>query len=335
MKPVQWEEVADDSGELKSRATEIQMILKWGGDLTPLGRDQAEKVGAAFRHQMYPDSGNGGVLRLHSTYRHDLKIRASDEGRVMKTAAAFTKGLLELEGPLTPILASLVTVEERDRQMLDKGGNSRIQEDMDRCKAYLEENLQQNVEFDDELVTTLFPHCASSVRAALQRLGNPRQTLARIHKLIDGLCLQIEVLCRENGEWDNFSSVAGEESTTEHAVESAPECSLHLNETFSLMLDRWEKLNKDFRNKKTMSYDLTKVPDVYDMVRYDVLHNSHVGLTGIEELLRLARDFADVVVPQEYGISREEKVSIGYKMCGKRVVSLVWRARAQFTVFCI
>ena len=68
-----------------------------------------------------------------------------------------------------------------------------------------------------------------------------------------------------------------------------------------------------------MSYDLTKVPDVYDMVRYDVLHNSHVGLTGIEELLRLARDFADVVVPQEYGISREEKVSIGYKMCGTRI----------------
>jgi hypothetical protein len=33
----------------------------------------------------------GGILRLHSTFRHDLKIKASDEGRVMKTAAAFTK----------------------------------------------------------------------------------------------------------------------------------------------------------------------------------------------------------------------------------------------------
>ena len=47
---------------------------------------------------MYPDPSGGGVLRLHATYRHDLKIKASDEGRVMKTAAAFTKGLLELEG---------------------------------------------------------------------------------------------------------------------------------------------------------------------------------------------------------------------------------------------
>ena len=33
----------------------------------------------------------GGLLRLHSTYRHDLKIYSSDEGRVKMTAAAFAK----------------------------------------------------------------------------------------------------------------------------------------------------------------------------------------------------------------------------------------------------
>jgi inositol hexakisphosphate/diphosphoinositol-pentakisphosphate kinase len=32
-----------------------------------------------------------GFLRLHSTYRHDLKIYAADEGRVQTTAAAFLK----------------------------------------------------------------------------------------------------------------------------------------------------------------------------------------------------------------------------------------------------
>lgn len=35
-----------------------------------------------------------GLLRLHSTYRHDLKIYASDEGRVQMTAAAFAKVML-------------------------------------------------------------------------------------------------------------------------------------------------------------------------------------------------------------------------------------------------
>jgi inositol hexakisphosphate/diphosphoinositol-pentakisphosphate kinase len=95
MKPQKWNDDDDDgtgpgtsdhtdasAGESqKGLATEIQMILKWGGDLTPLGRDQAEVLGAKFRHLNYPDMENGGVLRLHSTYRHDLKIKASDEGR--------------------------------------------------------------------------------------------------------------------------------------------------------------------------------------------------------------------------------------------------------------
>lgn len=40
-----------------------------------------------------------GLLRLHSTYRHDLKIYASDEGRVQMTAAAFAKVKLQEHKP--------------------------------------------------------------------------------------------------------------------------------------------------------------------------------------------------------------------------------------------
>ena len=39
----------------------------------------------------YSSLPGSGFLRLHSTYRHDLKVYASDEGRVQMTAAAFTK----------------------------------------------------------------------------------------------------------------------------------------------------------------------------------------------------------------------------------------------------
>ena len=68
---------------------------------------QAEGLGKLFRTVMYPRYGpaGNGFLRLHSTYRHDLKIYTSDEGRVQTSAAAFTQGLLDLEGTsLTPIL---------------------------------------------------------------------------------------------------------------------------------------------------------------------------------------------------------------------------------------
>lgn len=61
------------------RDPSMVLILKWGGELTPAGRTQAEELGKAFRC-MYPTYGETpglGLLRLHSTYRHDLKVRPS------------------------------------------------------------------------------------------------------------------------------------------------------------------------------------------------------------------------------------------------------------------
>lgn len=68
------------------------MVVKWGGELTPLGLKIAQQAGEEFRERMYPKTGSdAGLLRLHSTYRHDLKLYSSDEGRVQMTA-----GVLEV-----------------------------------------------------------------------------------------------------------------------------------------------------------------------------------------------------------------------------------------------
>ena len=99
--------------------TAAQFVLKWGGELTPLGQMQATRLGAMARFALYPGEEDG-VLRLHASYRHDLKIYSSDEGRVQMTAAAFTKGFLALEGQLTPILASLVSKHTSITKMLDE-----------------------------------------------------------------------------------------------------------------------------------------------------------------------------------------------------------------------
>jgi hypothetical protein len=71
------------------RVKKLTLILKWGGDLTAVGQKQAEALGASFRRMHYPSSkeGDGGLLRLHSTFRHDLKIYTSDEGRVQVSVA--------------------------------------------------------------------------------------------------------------------------------------------------------------------------------------------------------------------------------------------------------
>ncbi|GIL60528.1 hypothetical protein Vafri_15076, partial [Volvox africanus] len=104
------------------RPGSLLLIVKWGGVLTHAGRAQAETLGVRFRTGMYPRAGpaGGGLLRLHSTYRHDFKVYSSDEGRVQTSAAAFTQGLLCLEGTaLTPILVSLVN---KDAAMLEAFG---------------------------------------------------------------------------------------------------------------------------------------------------------------------------------------------------------------------
>lgn len=37
IKPRSWEEITDDKGETSVKCTEVQLILKWGGNLTKLG----------------------------------------------------------------------------------------------------------------------------------------------------------------------------------------------------------------------------------------------------------------------------------------------------------
>lgn len=79
IKPTAWEDAAP--GE-DPRCREALLIVKHGGVLTHAGRVQTERLGQNYRMTMYPRYGpsGGGLLRLHSTYRHDLKIYSSGEG---------------------------------------------------------------------------------------------------------------------------------------------------------------------------------------------------------------------------------------------------------------
>ena len=80
------------------------------------------------------------------------------------------------------------------------------------------------------------------------------------------------------------------------------------------MHHRWDKLRRDVYSKKRNRFDLSKIPDIYDCIKYDIMHNNNIGLTGLNELYVLARRFADVLIPQEYGIDENTKVQIGQKI---------------------
>ncbi|XP_048473036.1 inositol hexakisphosphate and diphosphoinositol-pentakisphosphate kinase 2-like isoform X2 [Rhincodon typus] len=275
----------------------LLLVLKWGGELTPAGRVQAEELGRAFRC-MYP-GGQGdyagfpgcGLLRLHSTYRHDLKIYASDEGRVQMTAAAFAKGLLALEGELTPILVQMVKSANMNG-LLDSNSNS-LSSCQHRVKARLHEIMQKDQMFTEEDYTKLAPTGSASLINSMKLIQNPVSTCDRVYSLVQSLTSQIRKRLEDPKSAD---------------------LQLYHSETLELMLQRWSKLERDFR-MKSGRYDISKIPDIYDCIKYDVQHNSALKLEDTLELFKLSKALADIIIPQEYGINKEEKLDIAYAYC--------------------
>ncbi|XP_068629845.1 inositol hexakisphosphate and diphosphoinositol-pentakisphosphate kinase 2 [Battus philenor] len=279
----------------------LVLILKWGGELTPAGRIQAEELGRMFRC-MYPGGqgrhipGEGGtqglgLLRLHSTFRHDLKIYASDEGRVQMTAAAFAKGLLALEGELTPILVQMVKSANTNGLLDNDCDSSKVQ---NMAKARLHEAMQVDREFTEEDRARINPCASLSISAAMQLVNNPVRCCAHVHALIQNL-VQI-VLAKKD------------DPKTKDTI-------LYHGETWELMGRRWGKIEKDFCTKNK-SYDISKIPDIYDCIKYDLQHNQHtLQFDQAEELYMYAKYLADIVIPQEYGLTMQEKLTIGQGIC--------------------
>ncbi|XP_032295427.1 inositol hexakisphosphate and diphosphoinositol-pentakisphosphate kinase isoform X3 [Drosophila virilis] len=277
----------------------LVLILKWGGELTPAGRIQAEELGRIFRC-MYP-GGQGrsdysgtqglGLLRLHSTFRHDLKIYASDEGRVQMTAAAFAKGLLALEGELTPILVQMVK-SANTNGLLDNDCDSSKYQNL--AKGRLHELMQNDREFTQEDRELINPCNSKSITQALDFVKNPVDCCHHVHLLIRELL--------------HIISIKKDDPKTKDAI-------LYHGETWDLMRCRWEKIEKDFSTKSKL-FDISKIPDIYDCIKYDLQHNQHtLQYDQAEELYIYAKNLADIVIPQEYGLTPQEKLAIGQGIC--------------------
>ncbi|KFO90437.1 Inositol hexakisphosphate and diphosphoinositol-pentakisphosphate kinase 1, partial [Buceros rhinoceros silvestris] len=288
---------SEDEEARRESSPSLLLVLKWGGELTPAGRVQAEELGRAFRC-MYP-GGQGdyagfpgcGLLRLHSTYRHDLKIYASDEGRVQMTAAAFAKGLLALEGELTPILVQMVKSANMNG-LLDSDSDS-LSSCQHRVKARLHEIMQKDAEFCEEDYEKLAPTGSTSLLNSMMFIQNPVEVCNQVFTLIENLTSQIQKRLEDPKSAD---------------------LQLYHSETLELMLQRWSKLERDFRMKNGR-YDISKIPDIYDCIKYDVQHNCALKLEGTAELFKLSKALADVIIPQEYGINKEEKLEIAIGFC--------------------
>ncbi|XP_035839222.1 inositol hexakisphosphate and diphosphoinositol-pentakisphosphate kinase VIP2 isoform X3 [Helianthus annuus] len=324
LKPLKWVKVAKGDTE-EERPIEALMVLKYGGVLTHAGRKQAEELGRYFRNNMYPGEGTG-LLRLHSTYRHDLKIYSSDEGRVQMSAAAFAKGLLDLEGQLTPILVSLVS---KDSSMLDGLDNASIE--MEEAKARLNELITSGVKAAQANGSSKQPWMVDG--AGLP--PNASELLPTLVKLTKKVTEQVRLLAKDEDEelaettsydvippYDQARALGKTNIDIDRIAAGLP-CG---SEGFLLMYARWRKLERDLYNERKDRYDITQIPDVYDSCKYDLLHNAHLNIDGLDELFKVAQLLADGVIPNEYGINPMQKLKIGSKIArrllGKILIDL-------------
>lgn len=210
-------------------------IVKWGGVLTLTGRRQAITLGETFRRYMY--GGDAFFLRMHNTYRHDMKIYSSEEGRVRTTAAAFAKGCLDVEGEhLTPIMVSMVHCHRQADYMLDN--TSKAMEMLLNVKSNLYSTLMEKGDMTEERIHRLCPAGNKTVMNALRKVGNSYNFLMTIYNDIKALTNSLI----EYGLTAEGQTATGYEE-----------------ETISLALGRWLKLQKDFYDKRNDTFDLSKV----------------------------------------------------------------------------
>lgn len=162
-----------------------------------------------------------------------------------------------------------------------------------RVKARLHEIMQKDAEFCEEDYEKLAPTGSASLLNSMTFIQNPVEVCNQVFTLIENLTSQIRKRLEDPKSAD---------------------LQLYHSETLELMLQRWSKLERDFRMKNGR-YDISKIPDIYDCIKYDVQHNCALKLEGTTELFKLSKALADVIIPQEYGINKEEKLEIAIGFC--------------------
>jgi hypothetical protein len=99
------------------------------------------------------------------------------------------------------------------------------------------------------------------------------------------------------------------------------------------MYKRWKKIEEDFlisnEGDPEDIYDISKLPEVCDNIKYDMIHYPEVRDNQIQDqLLRLAQLMCMINVPFEYGITNAQKIKIGMKITHKLIDKihhdLVW-----------
>lgn len=349
---VQFKVIERKAADYLGGVSQVQVVAKWGGELTVTGLAQAGELGRTLRHELYPNDP-AGLLRLHASFRHDFKIYSAQEGRCQTTAAAFTQGFLDLEGDIIPILASLVQRDKYAQDLLEKRAPK---EQRVAIQQQMKELLTTYAELNSpDVVGKSCPTPHKGLREATNLIGSPLQLLHTVRALafeyIDGIASSkqryyeaiklhsgLESPETHIGDFDDIRVVLGrgdascsDSAVLSDIVEKLKGSYLPLKRKEQ----RWRTLMESFVVRKeralavddNVSYDCTKIPDIWYYLYYDLLRHRQLldeGCLRVAEMMvSLVHPLHEWVCSSQYGISQDEKLNIGVSVSSRLLGSVL------------
>ncbi|KAG9393072.1 Histidine phosphatase superfamily [Carpediemonas membranifera] len=289
---IQAKDKSDNSGPA------ALLICKWGGSLTRAGRHQAKKLGAVFRESVLPSDP---VKKRQ--FLANAKVYTNNERRVHRSAITFSQALFSPD----PIPADLV---QENSLLIEQP--QKISTLLDSTKAELRDVILNPPDLYrypnmatayDDLSARLSPELLDY----LTENPNPEAALIEVYSQIEHLIRELEPLL------DKYS----------------PETNLGPHETLDLMMSRWKKARDDFKHPKTGVWDTSKIPDIFDGIKFDALHSCREDfLLGspivdtLKSMYEAVVDLANIVIPHEYGMTADERLRIATYSTGPLMYKL-------------
>ena len=253
------------------------------------------KWGGEFTHSGETQSKQLGIdtrrylTSLNEGVMDDIEVYSSPETRVTLTAEAFLRGLFRQNRPRPDGFSLQISKEMLD----DSGAAKKI---MDQVKIRLK-RLMMSSENPRQL--------SLSPRAEFE---NP---LAELQDLFTRIS-SVRDMLRENLRHDMLQT---------HSISTW--C---CGESPLLFRERWEKLYKSICDVERFDYDISKIPDLYDNLKYDALHcrdylscslrnSGKDGDQRLRELFRKSQRLFNFVAPLEFGINHQEQWDIAQRTC--------------------
>ncbi|CEJ01364.1 Putative Inositol pyrophosphate synthase [Rhizopus microsporus] len=301
-----------------NKLRKLQVNVKWGGEFTHAGLHQSRDLGENLRKDI-------NILNKH--LYEDVRIWSSSERRVRATADVFARYFLGQPESIEGVISE-------SKYLLDDSNAAK--EQMDSVKKQLKYLLRPGYDISPILLAqTNWPSSLPQPHVVLQEVSNTMARLRNIMRL-NWATKDVDQLQRR---WCCFESP-------------------------NLFKERWEKMFNNFCQdstttdssdnlsdaKKEGSFwpDPSSVPELYDSLKYDALHNRQFleaifsdpeGMptplssspvaspdspndshnikhrefcnNDLRNLYTYVRELFNFVAPQEYGISEKEKKTIG------------------------